>query len=162
MFPLIGFNSAMTVRCFVGLLGMLVLAGCAHLHPWATDRNIEGTYDQVFQATLKTLEAREFPIEEVDREEGRIVTGKRPVRVIETRRRVETARAHIQEDDGEAEVRLVLTMMDQGGSVEQRPPKDRSEAAEAVVDKALSSSAIYDEYLDAIEERVDELRRAEE
>jgi hypothetical protein len=162
MLPRTSFDSAMTLRCLVGLLGMFLLTGCAHLHPWATDRDIEGTYDQVFQATLETLEAREFPLNEVDREEGRIATGKRPVWVIETQRRVETARAHIEEENGETEVRLVLTMMDQSGSVEGRRPEDRSEAAEAVVDKALSSSAIYDEYLDAIEERVEEFQSAEE
>lgn len=152
----------MMVRGLVGLLGMLLLAGCAHLHPWATDRDIEGTYDQVFRATLETLEAREFPIDEVDREEGHIVTRKRPVRVIETYRRVETARAHIQEEDGATEIRLVLTMMDQSGSVGQRQPKARNEAPKAVADKALSSSTIYDEYLDAIEERAEEFRSAEE
>lgn len=162
MLPRTSFDSAMTLRCLVGLLGMFLLTGCAHLHPWATDRDIEGTYDQVFQATLETLEAREFPIDEVDRDEGRVVTGRRPVRVIETQCRVEKARAHIQEENGEAEVHLVLTLMDQSGTVKQRRPKDRSEATEAVVDKALRSSAIYDEYLDSIEERVEELRKAEE
>jgi len=152
----------MTARCFAGLLGLFVLAGCPHLHPWATDRDIEGTYDQVFQATLKTLEVREFPIDEVNRDDGRIVTGKRPVWVIEAHRRVESARADIREEEGETEVRLVLTLMDRSGTVQRGQPKDRSEAAEAVVGRVLSSSAIYDEYLDAIEERVEDVRDAEE
>lgn len=137
---------------------LLLLSGCSHLHPWATNRDIEGSYDQVFQATLETLEARRFPFEEVDREEGRIVTGKRPVRVIETHRRVEKARARIQPDgDGEAEVQLFLTFMDQSGTVRPPAPDDEDEEAEAAASKALSSSAIYDEYLDAIEKRVRDL-----
>ena len=62
---------------------MLLLVSCSHLHPWATDRDIDGSYDQVFQATVETLQEKQFPLKEVDREEGRIVTGKRPVHVIE-------------------------------------------------------------------------------
>jgi hypothetical protein len=148
----------MFLRRFTGLALVLLATGCSYLHPGATDWDIEGSYDQVFQATLETLEAREFPIEEVDRDEGRIVTGKRPVRVIEVRRRVEKARAYIEPDGENADVRLVLTFMDQSGTVRPREPDKESEEAEAVVDKALSSSAIYDEYLDAIEGRVEDIR----
>jgi hypothetical protein len=108
------------------------------------------------------LEARQFPIETIDREEGRIVTVKRPVRVIETRRRVEKVRVRIQKDDGEVSVRLFLTFMDQSGTVQQ-PASDRErEKAETAADKAFSSSAIYEEYLDAIARRVEELRAATE
>lgn len=143
----------MSERCYVFLaVLLLVLTGCSHLHPWATDRDIEGTYDQVFQATLETLESRAFPLEEVNRDAGRIVTGKRPVDVIEARRRVEKVRAYIREEAEGAEVQLFLTFMDQSGSV------DRGEGRGT---GALSSSAIYDEYLDAIEERVRELRDGE-
>jgi len=148
----------MFLRRSTGLALVLLATGCSYLHPGATDRGIEGSYDQVFQATLETLEAREFPIEEADRDEGRIVTGKRPVRVIEVRRRVEKARAYIEPDGENVDVRLVLTFMDQSGTVRPRGPDKESEEAEAVVDKALSSSAIYDEYLDAIEGRVEDIR----
>lgn len=147
----------MSIRWYAGIALMLLLAGCSHLHPGATDRDIEGSYDQVFQATLETFEAREFPVQKVNRDKGRIVTGKRPVRVIEVRRRVEKARAYIESDGGDVDVRLVLTFMDQSGTVRQREPDEKSEEAEAVADKALSSSAIYDEYLDAIEERIEDL-----
>ncbi|MFB6274503.1 MAG: hypothetical protein ABEL51_16590 [Salinibacter sp.] len=140
---------------------MLLLVGCVHLHPGATDREIDGSYDQVFRATLEVLKARAFPIQTVDREKGRIVTGKRPVRVIETRRRVEKARVRIQKDDEEVSVRLFLTFMDQSGTVQQREPDREQEEAEAVAAKVLSSSAIYDEYLDAIENRVGTLRGTE-
>ncbi len=147
----------MHVRWYVAL-ALMLLAGCSHLHPWATDRDIEGSYDQVFRATLETLEARGFPIKEVNRDEGRIVTGKRPVRVIEVRRRVEKVRARIEPDGGDVDVQLALTFMDQSETVQRRKPDTESEEAEAVVDRALSSSAIYDEYLDAIENRVEELQ----
>lgn len=144
-------------RC-VWCVGLVLLTGCAHLHPWATDRDIAGSYDQVFQATLETLEARRFPIEEADWDAGRIVTGKRPVRVIEARRRVEKVRARLEDEEGEVDVQLFLTFMDQSGTTQQRTPDDEDVEAEAVVDRALSSSAIYDAYLDAIETRAADLR----
>ena len=149
----------MFLRQSVGLALVFLLTGCSYLHPWATDRDIEGSYDRVFRATLEILEAREFPIEQVNRDDGRIVTGKRPVRVIEGRRRVEKARARIEPDGGEVDVRLFLTFMDQSGTVQRRRPDRKRKDAAAIVDKALSSSAIYDEYLDAIEKRVDGPRR---
>jgi hypothetical protein len=148
----------MRLRCLSTLALLLLVVGCSHLHPWATDRDIEGSYDQVFRATLEVLEGRRFPIEEVDREEGRIVTGKRPVHVIETYRRVEKAQARIEPEDGEADVQLFLTFMDQSGTVRRRAPNRENREAEAVADKMLSSSAIYDDYLDAIEQRVQDLR----
>ncbi|WP_263785291.1 hypothetical protein [Salinibacter grassmerensis] len=143
------------IRRLIGLTSVLLLAGCSHLHPGATDRAIEGTYDQVFRATLETLERRQFPITEADRDAGRIITGTRPVQGIEARRRVERARARVEDKGGEVDVRLFLTFRDQGRTTWQRGLDDEDEA---VVDKALRSSAIYDAYLDAIENRVAGLR----
>ena len=140
------------------VLVLLLLTGCSHFHPWATDRDIEGTYDQVFQATLEVLQEKQFPIEEADREEGRIVTGKRPVRVIETYRRVEKARARLESEEGEVDVQLFLTFMDQSGTVRRRAPDRENRETEAVAGRMLSSSTIYDDYLDAIEQRVQDLR----
>ena len=148
-------------RSVLVTVATIVFVGCSHLHPGATDRDIEGTYDQVFQATLETLEAKQFPIKEVSREEGRIVTERRPVRVIETRRRVEKARARIEPDGGEVDVRLFLTFMDQSGTTQRREPDRERKEADAIADKVISSSAIYDDYLDAIEERVEDLRDAD-
>jgi len=77
---------------FLVVLGM---SGCVLLlHPWATERDFEGAYDPVFQATLETLEARDFPIDRVDRNEGQIKTGKRPVEAVGPHRPVETVRAY--------------------------------------------------------------------
>ena len=148
-------------RSVLVTVATIVFVGCSHLHPGATDRDIEGTYDQVFQATLETLEAKQFPIKEVSREEGRIVTGRRPVRVIEARRRVEKARARIEPDGGEVDVRLFLTFMDQSGTTQRRDLDRERKEADAIADKVISSSAIYDDYLDAIEERVEDLRDAD-
>lgn len=137
---------------------LVLLAGCASLHPWATDRDIEGSYDQVFQATLETLRARQFPIETADRDAGRIVTGPRPVRAIEARRRVEAVRARLKEEGDEVDVQLFLTFMDQSGTVRRRAPNGERAEREAAAGRVLSSSAVYDEYLDAIEDRVAALR----
>lgn len=145
-------------RCLLLCSLVVLLSGCASLHPWATDRDIEGSYDQVFQATLETLRARQFPIETADRDAGRIVTGPRPVRVIEARRRVERVRARIEEEGAEVDVQLFLTFTDQSGTVQRRAPNRERAEAEAAAGRVLSSSAIYDEYLDAIEDRVAALR----
>ena len=80
------------------------------------------------------------------------------MRVIEARRRVEKARAWIENEGGEGDVRLVLTFTDQSGTVRRRTLDGGDDGAEAALDEALSSSAIYDEYLDAIEERAAVLR----
>lgn len=147
----------MSGRWIVGLIVvMLFVFGCSHLHPWATDRDIEGTYDQVFQATLETLESRAFPIEQANRQEGRIVTAQRPVKAIEGRRRVEKVRAYVEEADGEdIEVQLILTFLDQSGTVDRGTREGEPGAATG---RVVSRSAIYDDFLDDIEERVRELR----
>lgn len=135
----------------------VAVCGCLpFLHPWGTERDLEGTYDQVFQATLETLEARGFPLKRVDRDEGVIDTGKRPVDGVSPHRRVETVRAEIEDEGGgEASVRLMMTLLDPGPS----PPRDdgthrSSEAAETAIDR----SVIYDDYLDAIAARVEDFR----
>jgi len=92
------------------------------------------------------------------------VTGKRPVRLIESHRRVETVRARLEpeEEEEDVDVRLFLTFMDQSGTVRQREPDRKNEEAEVVMDKMFSSGAVYDNYLDAIEGRVDALRASED
>jgi hypothetical protein len=52
--------------------------------------------------------------------------------------------------------------VDQSGTVQRQPLKDERELAEAATDNAFSSSAIYDEYLDAVQERVEDLRSTDE
>ena len=46
--------------------------------------------------------------------------------------------------------------------MQRQPLKDERELAEAAADNAFSSSAIYDEYLDAVQERVEDLRSTDE
>lgn len=139
------------------------LAGClSFLHPGSVDRSIDGTYDQVFQATLEVLEAQGFPFKRVDRETGRIVTGRRAVQVRTTGRRVEKAEAYIEEDDGTVDVRLLLGFSDQYSSPPPQIP-DRNgdgradDVANAAFSRSVSASAVYDDYLDAIEQRVHQL-----
>lgn len=135
----------------------VTVCGCLpFLHPWATDRALEGTYDQVFQATLETLEARGFPLKRVDRDEGVIDTGKRPVDGVSPHRRVETVRAKIEDEgEGEASVRLLMTFLDPAPSPSLNDGTRRSsEAAGQAVDR----SVIYDDYLDAIAARVQDFR----
>lgn len=137
-------------------------AGCLpFLHPWATDRAVGGAYDQTFQATFEVLEREGFPIEEVDREAGRIVTGKRSVSGVDFSRSVETVRAEIEEaGDEETSVRLFLTF------VEPAPPETSTSSSRKsgayrsseAAGQAISKSAVYDDYLDAIEDRVRALR----
>ena len=139
------------------------LAGCvSFLHPGSIDRSIDGSYNQVFQATLEVLEAQGFPLERVDRKDGRIVTGRRPVQMGTAERRVETAEAYIEEDDGSVSVRLLLGFSDQYSSppprIQDRNGDGRADdVAAAAASRSLNASAVYDDYLDAIEQRVREL-----
>jgi len=147
---------------FVGL-ALLTVACLPFLHPGSVDREIEGTYTQVFEATRQELEERGFPIRSLDRENGTIVTGKRPVWMIETHRRVEKAEARIRDDGGEVEVSLLLTFIDQASGQPPPVPDDGDEeraddGVGAAVGRSLSASAIYDDYLDAIAGRVADMR----
>lgn len=123
-------------------------------HPGATDRVIEGSYAQVFQATLEVLEERDFPIKEVNREEGQIETGKRPVEGVDPYHPVETVQAYIEED-GEVSVRLLMTFLEPRPSNPPRDPREKGERRSSKATKqVLSKSAMYYEYLDTIAERV--------
>lgn len=143
---------------------MFISACLPFLHPGSVDREMDGTYAQVFEATREELEERGFPLEVVDREDGTILTGNRPVWLIETHRRVEKVEARVREDGGEVEVSLLLSFVDQVSGKPRRIRDDgdderADDVASAVFDRALSASAIYDEYLDAIEDRVAKMRR---
>jgi hypothetical protein len=150
---------------FAGFVGLVLLtAACLpFLHPGSVDRKIDGTFTQVFEATRQELEERGFPIRSLDREDGTIVTGKRPVWMIETHRRVEKAEARIRDEDGEGEVSLLLTFVDQASGQPPSVPDDGDEeraddVVDAAVGRSLSASAIYDDYLDAIADRVADMR----
>jgi hypothetical protein len=135
----------------------LTAAGCLpFLHPWATDRDVDGSYTQVFQATLEVLRARDFPIERADRDEGLIETGKRPVDGVGPYHPVETVRAEIDDvDGGDVDVRLVLTFLEPRPPSPPPPPRGRGDHRSSdVAETAVSRSAVYDDYLDAIERRV--------
>ncbi len=151
-------SSRIPVLCTLLLGG--ALTGCfSFLHPWATDRTVDGTYDQVFQATLETLEAREFPIEEVDREAGKIVTGKRPVSGVGMSHPVETVRAYVEQEGEESvSVRLFLTFLDPAPSTREPTAGSRGNRTQNEGAGVVNKSVVYDDYLDAIEERVNGYR----
>lgn len=152
------------LRTFAALaLFALSLPGCFSLfHPGSVGRTIEGSYDQVFQATLETLEAEGFSFQKVDRAAGRIVTDRRPARMGTGGRQVEKVEAYVEDEDAAA-VRLYFVFADQSSDP---PPRVRDEdgdgraddVASAAFSRSLSASAVYDDYLDAIEERVQTLR----
>ena len=65
-------------------------------------------------------------------------------------------RARIESDGRETEGRLFLAFMDQSGTTQRRKlDRERKEADAIIADKVISSSAIYDDDLDVIEERVE-------
>ena len=70
-------------------------------------------------------------------------------------------RARIEPDGWETEGRLFLAFMDQSGTTQRRELDRERKEADAIADKVISSSAIYDDDLDAIEERVENLRDAD-
>lgn len=150
----------MLVRRIVELLLVaLVVSGCSLLHPWATDRTLDGSYDQVFQATLETLEARGFPIERVNREKGRIETGKRPVDAMDPYRPVETVRAYVErEEKGKVSVRLFMTFLRPPPTNGSTSPRDGERHSTTGIGEAIDKSTVYDDYLDAIADRVQEFR----
>ena len=74
---------------------------------------------------------------------------------------MKTVRARIEPDGGEVDVRLFLTFMDQSGTTQRRELDRERKEADAIADKVISSSAVYDDDLDAIEDRVEDLRDAD-
>ena len=140
----------------------LVLPGCfSFLHSGGIDRTIEGPYDRVFQATVAELRARGFALREVSREEGRIITYRRTLPPEASVRPVETVEAHL-EREGEAatDVRLYLTFVDQVSEAPTPPPDDGDDdrvddVVSAAVDRSFDAGVVYDEYLDAIEARME-------
>lgn len=139
------------------------LSGCLpFLQSGGIDREIEGSYDEVFQATLEELRAREFPIKRVDREEGRIVTGRRPLRSERSPRPVETVDARIEGgDDAPTDLHLLFAFVDQVSGPPRPVPDDgdddrADDVTAAALSRSYDASAVYDEYFRAIRARVQE------
>jgi hypothetical protein len=77
-------------------------------------------------------------------------------------RRVEKVAAYLEDDGGAVDVRLLLGFSDQYSSppprVQDRDGDGRADdVAAAAVSRSVSASAVYDDYLDAIENRGQEL-----
>ena len=140
----------------------LLLPGCfSFLHSGGIDRTIEGSYDRVFRATVAELRARGFALRENSREEGRIITHRRTLPPEASVRPVETVEAHLDREGPEAtDVRLYFTFRDQVSERPRRPPDDGDDdrvddVVSAVVDRSFDAGVVYDEYLDALADRVE-------
>ena len=77
-------------------------------------------------------------------------------------RRVEKAKAYVEEDDGTVDVRLLLGFSDQYSfpppRVLDRNRNERTDdVAATAISRSLDAGTVYDGYLDTIEQRVQEL-----
>lgn len=149
--------------CTLVVFFAVSLSGCLpFLQSGGIDREVEGSADEVFQATLEELRAREFPIKRADRDEGRIVTGRRPLRGEPSPRPVETVNARIEQaSESKTELHLFFAFVDQVSGPPRPVPDDGDdERADDVVEAALSrsydASAVYDEYFRSIRARIRE------
>jgi hypothetical protein len=142
-------------------------SGCRALHPGSLAETVDGTHDEVFEATLDVLEERRFPIETANRADGHIATGRRAARLYQPRYDVEKVEVRIREKGTQTHVRLLLSF---AGDVSERPrraPRNqntsrRSAAFWNALSESSNASLVYDHYLDAIEARVVANRRAKE
>ena len=152
------------------LAGVFVLlSGCALLSASdGIDRTVDAPPDRVFRATVTVLRDRGFSLEEVNRAKGRIVTARRPVQVVGTDpnrspRLVEKARITLEPDGSQTDVRLFLQFVDQVSGPPRGVPDDgdderADDVAHAALDRSYDAEVMYDDYLDAIEDRVRDLR----
>ncbi|MEF8796189.1 MAG: hypothetical protein V5A22_06965 [Salinivenus sp.] len=143
----------------------LVLPGCfSFLHSGGIDRTIEGPYDRVFRATVAELRARGFSMAEIDPEAGRIVTNRRTLPPAHTARPVETVEASLEREGPETtDIRLYFTFVDQVSEAPSRPPDDGDDdrvddVLSAAFHRSFDAGVVYDEYLDAIAERMEARR----
>jgi hypothetical protein len=79
-------------------------------------------------------------------------------------RPVEKARVTLDPDGSQTDVHLFLQFVDQVSGPPRRVPDDgdderTDDVARAVLDRSYDAAVVYDDYLDAIEERVRTLRR---
>lgn len=135
------------------------LSGCSTLHPGSVDRSLEGRYEQVVRATVEVLRDRGFPLKRVELAVGRIVTGRRPVRMGREGRPVEKVNARLERSGpGEVKVSLSLVFVDQGSDPQRSIPDDgddnrTDDVFEAAISRSFDAAAVYDAYLDAIQKR---------
>lgn len=145
------------------LLLCLCLASCRSMHGGSANRTIEGPYTQVFVATSMFLLDRGFPLQTVDRANGRIVTGLRPgSRASTWERSVEKVTVRLRDRNGAVTVNLLLSFADQ---VSDPPPRTKRkeddpqkiDVTSTLLSRTFDASVVYDDYLDAIQQRVDEM-----
>lgn len=136
------------------------------MHLGSTARTVDGSYAQVFVATSMFLADRGFPLHTADRAHGRIVTGNRAAtRSSAWFRTVEKVSVRIRDRDGTVSVRLLLAFTDQVSDPPRRLKRDgddkrSDDVSRAMLSQTFDASVVYDDYLDAIQKRVDEMRDA--
>lgn len=148
------------------LAGLVVaLSGCVLLPTsGGIDRSVDAPSDRVFQAAVDVLRDRGFTLKEIDRDQGRIVTNRRPVGPTGTGspqspRPVEKATVRLEGDGDQTDVRLFLQFVDQVSGPPRRVPDDgdddrADDVARAALDRSYDADAVYDNYLDAIADQV--------
>lgn len=120
-------------------------------------RTIDAPPDVVFRATVDVLTRWGFPIETADPEGGRVVTRRRPVHVPETRRRVEKVDVSIRDVEDGSRIQMLLVFVDQASGTGDR--RGRTRGGDDAYEQSVSAGAAYDDYLDAVEDRVREMQR---
>lgn len=139
----------------------MLLTGCLSLgSAGGVDRTIAGPYDAVFRATVTELRSRGFSLRERNREDGRIVTHRRTIPKEATSRPVETVEASLEREGPErTDLRLYFLFRDQVSEA-PRPVPDRENDGRAddvvseALDRTYESTAVYDAYVRAIRQRV--------
>ena len=80
-------------------------------------------------------------------------------------RRVEKVEAYVEDENGAADVQILFVFADQSSDSPPRIRDDdgdgQADVASAAFSRSLSVSAVYDDYLDAIEDRVRTLRETD-
>jgi len=150
----------------VGIFVVLVM-GCSSWHPGAVDRTVEEPYDEVFQATLDLLWDRQFPLRTIDRQEGTIESGRRSIEDKNVGGPVEKVTVRLERIGArKTKVQLLLVFADQAEGNPLRVPRDgdgkrADDVARAAVDRSIDTGTVYDDYLDAIEQRTREQQEKE-
>jgi len=149
------------------LTGMItVFAGCLLLpRSGGIDRSIDAPVDRVLQAAVDVLQDWGFALEKIDRSAGLIVTERRPSGVGTNRspRPVEKAEVRLEANGSQTTVHLSLQFVDQVSGPPRRVSDDgdderTDDLARAVLDRSADADVVYDDYLDAIADRVRDLR----
>lgn len=146
---------------------VLTLAGCASLQMGNETRSIDAPADAGFEAAAHTLRAAGFEIKTADPDKGWIETERLGVHEAKTpwARDAEQVRVRVEAlGSNRARIRLFIAFAD---DVSDSPRKSRPrrkkqgpvyERDQTPMGRFFDSSAVYDDVLDAIEQRAEQGR----